>query len=399
MTTERGRAIELCAGMGGMGIGLRALGFDVARAFDSWNQAVAIYNHNFGEGSAEECNVRSRDGRNRIRDVARELGDIELLAAGPPCKGYSQLRNGHHDGRNGHNRVLATMPDYVAIVRPRIFLIENVPDLIRHRDGQTLKDLIRRFKSPCDGLLYNVEYKVYDAAHFGTPQARRRVLILGVRSGDAFHLPTPAPDLTLLYAALRHKGKVPKELRPYLEALREPDDLSLTTARQALSDLPILPPGSLDDSAPYRAEPKTAFQRWVREEGRTSVTDMRTPRITDKAKARLEFISAGGCARTIPKEHLNGLSRRYDSAYRRLHPDAPSTALSTKYDCVYHYTQPRSLSVREYARLQGLPDRITFPQSLAPRRSAYEMIGNSVPPRLIEGVLRAVFDEGEENGK
>ena len=89
----------------------------------------------------------------------------------------------------------------------------------------------------------------------------------------------------------------------------------------------------------------------------------------------------------IPKEHLNGLSRRFDSAYRRLHPDAPSTALSTKYDCVYHYTEDRSLSVREYARLQGIPDRVTFPSSLVCRRSAYEMIGNSVPPLLIERVL------------
>jgi DNA (cytosine-5)-methyltransferase 1 len=93
----------------------------------------------------------------------------------------------------------------------------------------------------------------------------------------------------------------------------------------------------------------------------------------------------------IPREHLNGLSRRYDSAYRRLHPDAPSTALSTKYDCVYHYEEHRSLSVREYARLQGIPDRIDFPSD---RRSAYEMIGNSVPPRLIERVLSKALEVG-----
>jgi DNA (cytosine-5)-methyltransferase 1 len=111
---------------------------------------------------------------------------------------------------------------------------------------------------------------------------------------------------------------------------------------------------------------------------------------------RLEHIPPGGCARSIPSEKLNGLSRRYDSAYRRLHPKAPSTALSTKYDCVYHYAKARSLSVREYARLQGIPDRITFPQSIVCRRSAYEMIGNSVPPLLIERVLRQVLRCGLE---
>jgi site-specific DNA-cytosine methylase len=92
---------------------------------------------------------------------------------------------------------------------------------------------------------------------------------------------------------------------------------------------------------------------------------------------------------------LNGLARRYDSAYRRLHPDAPSTALSTKYDCVYHYEWDRSLSVREYARLQGIPDTVTFPSTIVCRRSAYELIGNSVPPLMVEGVLRAAFGARE----
>src|SRR5262249_23292716 len=113
--------------MGGIGLGLRDLGYEGSRAFDSWGQAVAIYNHNFGEESAEECNLLSASGRARVAEVAKSIGDIELLAAGPPCKGFSQLRNGRHDGRNGHNRVLASMPDYIATIRPRVFLIENVP--------------------------------------------------------------------------------------------------------------------------------------------------------------------------------------------------------------------------------------------------------------------------------
>jgi DNA (cytosine-5)-methyltransferase 1 len=110
------------------------------------------------------------------------------------------------------------------------------------------------------------------------------------------------------------------------------------------------------------------------------------------------MIPPGGCARDIPTGKLNGLSRRFDSAYRRLHPDAPSTALSTKYDCVYHFSQNRSLSVREYARLQGVPDRIDFPEKLACRRHAYEMIGNSVPPFLVHGVLAQVAASAEPRG-
>ncbi len=395
---QRLPAIELCAGMGGIGIGLRALGYEVKRAFDSWSDAVAIYNHNLPGNVAETCNLMTEAGRDKVVAAKREIGEVELLAAGPPCKGFSQLRNGHHDGRNGHNRVLAAMPDYVAIVRPRMFLIENVPDLIRHRDGRTLAALLERLKRPSKDLRYSVELETYDAAWFGTPQARKRVLILGVREGDELRrLPPPGPDLTLLYAALRHRGKVPADLRVHLDILRDPNNRSLTTASQALSDLPVLRPGFLADRADYRSPPETAFQRWARRWAPKYLHDVRTPMVTAEATARLGYISPGGCARTIPAEHLNGLSRRYDSAYRRLHPNAPSTALSTKYDCVYHYAKARSLSVREYARLQAIPDRIVFPTNLACRRSAYEMIGNSVPPLLIEGVLSAILEESAED--
>ncbi len=228
---------------------------------------------------------------------------------------------------------------------------------------------------------------MYDAALFGTPQARRRVLIFGVRHGGTEHLPDPGPDLGPLFAAVRHRGRAPRDLRAYLEALRDPEDETLTSARQALSDLPLLGPGAPEVERAYASEAKSAFQRWARIGAPAKLHDTRTPAVNAETVERLRYIPPGGCARVIPKEHLNGLSRRYDSAYRRLHPDAPSTALSTKYDCVYHYREQRSLSVREYARLQGIPDRITFPSEVVCRRSAYEMIGNSVPPLLIERVL------------
>lgn len=388
MTTHPGVAFELCAGLGGIGIGLRALGFKVARAYDSWDQAVAIYNHNFGSEKAVECNLMSEKGRKLIKQDAEKFGPVELLAAGPPCKGFSQLRNGHHDGRNGHNRVLREIPEYIAMIRPRMFVIENVRDLIIHRDGKTFASLLNALTAPVRHLKYRVEYNIYDAAAFGTPQARRRVLILGVREGSgAEHLPEPGPDLRPLFTAVRHGTPVPEHLKAQLQALRDPNDAGLTSAMQALSDLPNLGAGEPESERKYARAASSAFQRWVRDGAPPQLRDTRTPAVNHETIKRLQHIPPGGCARSIPKQYLNGLSRRYDSAYRRLHPDAPSTALSTKYDCVYHYADDRSLSVREYARLQGIPDRITFPADLACRRSCYEMIGNSVPPLLIERIL------------
>ncbi len=385
-------AIELCCGLGEISQGLRDLGFYVAKAYDSWDEALAIYNHNAHEPIASNLNLLSEKSLATAKADCRRLGDVDLLAAGPPCKGFSQLRNGHHDGRNGHNRVLAAMPEYVAVVHPRIVLIENVPDLVRHREGKTLRRFLEKLAHPARGLRYRVEYQIYDASTYGTPQARRRLIILAVRDGSGREkLPVPGPDLSPLYAAVRHNRKVPRELEVYLQTLGDPENLTMTSASQALSDLPLLDPGQLEIERSYASEPRTAYQRWARQNAPALLRDTRTPAVKVETISRLGHIPPGGCARAIPAEHLNGLSRRYDSAYRRLHPDAPSTALSTKYDCVYHYAVERSLSVREYARLQGLRDSVTFPKALVCRRSAYEMIGNSVPPLLIRGVMGQIL--------
>lgn len=376
--------------MGGIGIGLRKLGYRIARAYDAWAEAVAIYNWNSEDRVATQCDLLSEEGRRQIRRDCSGLQDLDLLAAGPPCKGFSRLRNGNHSKPNPHNKVLLVIPEYVAMLRPRMVFLENVPDLMRHKSGRTFETLLARLRNPSPNLRYRVEYKTYDAAQYGVPQNRRRLFILAVRSGDE-RLPDSSPDLSALYAALRHAGRVPAQLKTYVSLLRNPEEGTFTTARDALSDLPSLGPGVAEASRRYRKEPRSAFQRWARSRALDLVTNTQTPDVLRGTVARLQLIPPGGCARSIPRSQLNGLSRRYDSAYRRLHPNVPSTALSTKYDCVYHYSRDRSLSVREYARLQGIPDHISFPESLACRRFAYEMIGNSVPPLLVERIFQKVL--------
>ena len=390
--TSRGIAIELCAGLGGIGLGLRAIGFDVRHAYDAWPTAVDVYNHNFGEERAKVCDLLSVAGRRTIEADVRRLDEIDLLVAGPPCKGFSQIKNGRHDGRRAdnrvHNRVLKTVPSYVSLAKPRFFLVENVPALETHRAGRTLREIVKALENPAPHLRYSVSYRVYDAAHYGTPPCRRRLLIWGVRAGEGVHsLPTPDPDLRPLFAALRRGNEIPAALHGYAASLADPGAFALTTALQALADLPLRPAGSAADRAEYASTPKAAYQRRMRSGGGTTVSGLRTPAVKEETLDRLRHVPPGGCALDIPQQSLNGLMRKYHSAYRRLHPDAPSTALSTKYDCVYHYSMPRSLSLREYARLQGIPDWFEFPEHVVARRAAYEMIGNSVPPQLIEGVL------------
>lgn len=390
----RGNAVELCCGMGGIGIGLAASGYQVVKAYDSWQPAVGIYNHNAQQNIASLCDILSDAGFNMIKRDKPAFKELELLAAGPPCKGFSQIRNGHHQP-SPHNRVLSVLPQYIGLLRPRLVLIENVPDLVRHENGSTFRRLIKKLVRPGPRRLqYRVEWGIYDAALFGTPQARRRIFIFCIRHGSgAESLPEDSPDLRLLYAILRHGGEIPEELKVFARRLADPNDQSMTTCLQALCDLPRLGPGQPEIPRPYATKPTSVYQQFARQKAPRLLTNTRTPMVRSETVQRLKMIPAGGCARDVPVEKLNGLSRRYDSAYRRMHPDAPSTALSTKYDCVYHFQEHRSLSVREYARLQGIPDRFSFPESIACRRHSYEMIGNSVPPVLVSGVLSQMLDK------
>lgn len=391
-----GNAIELCCGMGGVSIGLRAAGFSIAAGYDISQKAIDIYRGSGIADHAETLDLLGPDSKASIRKTAKAEGGIDLLAAGPPCKGVSRLRNGNGRKNHDHNDVISAIPQYVALLRPRWVLIENVLDLSSHDEGNLFRQLIAGIESPKKQLHYRVTHAVYDAAQHGTPQVRRRVFLLGIRGKRSkANIPAADPDLRSLYIALR-KGKQPKDALHKKIAARFADagDSVFVSADQALSDLPLLLPGQECTSQGYFCEPRNPYQELMREDTGQTVTDLRPPGVKEKTTRRLLKIPPGGSAQNLPQKLLKDLSREYASAYRRLHPGAPSTTLNTRYDCAYHYAVPRSLSVREYARLQGIPDRVKFPADKVCRRTAYELIGNSVPPQLIKWFVEEAILDG-----
>lgn len=205
------------------------------------------------------------------------------------------------------------------------------------------------------------------------------------------------------------------------EALMNPEDASVVTAADAISDLVGLPVGNRHDVIPYSEldAPTSAYQRLMREGAGATLANVQVPRINPDTKLRLRGIPPGGNYRDLREELLeryitghrwgqdNGsgkLSRRHFYAYRRLHPDVWAWTLNTKADSVYHYSAARALSVREFARLQSFPDRFTF--TTDPRRgmiegrhdggpahSRYRQVGNAVPPLLARAVAERLMAE------
>jgi DNA (cytosine-5)-methyltransferase 1 len=420
---EHAEVVDLFAGAGGISEGFRQAGFKVIGASDNDPDAAATYALNFPDATVITGDIRDASVKAQVLELARRAS---VLVGGPPCQAFSQVRNHSRMIDDPRNSLYREFVDVLRVANPQAFVMENVTgmDQMGVRE-QILTDL------SLDGE-YLVEAQVVDAADFGVPQTRKRLLFIGLRASLGGRPPRLSGSSAVdAIALVRFQGKRKPRYQVVVqenllsmrlgEALVDPENLSVVTAAEAISDLAGLPVGNRNDEIPYDAlpEPLSAFQRAMRTGAPSVLTNVQVPRINDDTRLRLQRIPCGGNHRDLPDDMLeryitgqrwgqdNGtgkLSRRHFYAYRRLHPGIWAWTLNTKGDSVYHYQQPRALSVREFARLQSFPDAFTF--TTDPRRGAlegrhdggpahsrYRQAGNAVPPLLARAVARALLDE------
>jgi len=180
--------VDLFCGAGGLSEGFRQAGFQVLAGSDNDPDAMATYAANFPEAAAILGDIRADETKAKILDAACRA---DVLVGGPPCQAFSQVRN--------HSRVIedprnSLYREFVATLRhalPPAFLMENVTgmDQMGVRE-QILADL------SLDGE-YEVQAQVVDAADFGVPQTRKRLLFAGIRRGAGMASISAAPALSM----------------------------------------------------------------------------------------------------------------------------------------------------------------------------------------------------------
>jgi DNA (cytosine-5)-methyltransferase 1 len=413
------RIVDLFAGAGGLAEGFRQAGFAIAAGTDIDPDACATFALNFPEADTIWGDIRSPAIKEHVLDAARQA---EIIVGGPPCQAFSQVRNHSRLIEDPRNSLYREFVAVVAAVRPKAFVMENVPGLEQMGvKEQVIGDLSLEGE-------YQVLAQALDAADFGVPQTRRRIVFIGMQRS----LRKEPPDIqgsgaTEALSLARRNGSYPIRYRVraskqdghlWNERLTDPEDLTVVTAEQAIGDFARLRPGTRQDALPLEAlpEPTSAYQQLMRDGVADAVLNTSVPRINADTVLRLKGIPKGGNHRDLPEQLLeryltgarwgpdagNGrLSRRHYYAYRRLHPGFWCWTLNTKADSVYHYRQPRALSVREFARIQSFPDRFVFttdPRTgLLPGRidggaahSRYRQAGNAVPPLLARAIAEAL---------
>lgn len=411
--------LDLFCGAGGFSEGFRQAGFHTVAAVDNDPWAGATFEMNHGRHGTQFVLGDISSPRVQAEVCGTIAGTrLDAVIGGPPCQAFSQVRN--------HDRVIddprnSLYRQYVKIIRrlrPRVFVMENVPGLQNLAGGTVRHQILDDLR--LDGE-YRVSSAVADAAGFGVPQTRLRVLFIGVRRDLGVEPRFPEPEFSELPILVRHPATTGTDrwdyhqtasliATPALDALRDPNDARLVSVEQAIGDLAHLRPHALlvrkpsNDPVSYLEAPRTAYQA-ARRVGSGELFNADVPSIREDTVERLNAIPPGGNFRDLTEElsarYLNGkkwgpelgrdnLSRKYFFAYRKLHPSHFSWTLNTKSDCVFHYDRARSLSVREFARLHSFDDTYHF--LAGDRHSRYQQVGNAVPPLLARAIAKTVGD-------
>jgi DNA (cytosine-5)-methyltransferase 1 len=373
-------AVSLFSGCGGFCDGIEVAGFDVRASVEVDKFAVETYRFNFPKtplihGDVSDFLSKPRDGTiEKYR-----LQGIDLVFGGPPCQGYSQIGTRNlHDVRNVLYKEFSRI---VNTLRPKLFLMENVPNLLLMNKGQFRKEILREFVRI--GYSSATFVKV-TAADFGVAQVRQRVVFLGTRDEDEISV-----DLRQAFEAALQKSRV---LRHF-------------TVDEALSDLPddVAPSGN---SLAYPiSRTLSELQKMMRLDfskgaytkalknarGIGSLPRMlynhHTKEIRAKRAHLISMLKPGCKADSLPKNIWNGAR---PEKWRRLHPEAPSyTILAQMHRDLSEWVHPhlnRWITVREAARLQSFHDGFVFQGS---EWQQLKQIGNAVPPILALALGRA----------
>lgn len=377
-------AIDLFAGAGGIACGLKQAGFHSCYANEIDPDFSETLRHNNPTCEVDVNDIRSVDPKQVRKSLMIGKGELDLLAGGPPCQGFS-IYAPSRSSDDARNNLVFEYLSFVKEFSPKFVLIENVPGMVSFESGATIKAILSALKS----LGYTAAVRILYAAHYGVPQTRWRTVFLAskVQCDIENVFPKPIfnpPTRANFTSSIDGKNLTYKDLFPPSK------EQFFVTVMDALGDLPVIDNGGGSELMDYDREPTTDFQKRSRDS-----KDLYNHECAGVGKAnldRLKYIPQGGSWRDIPFELLPAGMKRakrtdHTKRYGRLDPKGLGSTILTKCDphwgTYYHYDQDRIISVREAARIQSFPDSYRFFGSLTQK---YKQVGNAVPPILAASI-------------
>lgn len=323
--------IDLFSGSGGLSLGFDNAGFSNIFSVDIEPDFCKTYHKNFPNHNLVNKDITKlseKDIKNLLKNKS-----VDVVVGGPPCQGFSIAGNiGRHFIDDPRNHLFKEFARVVSIVKPKVFLMENVARLYTHNHGNTRQEIIQEFEK----LGYSVICKVFNTADFGVPQIRRRIIFMGTRIKN---LKLKFPDAFL-------------------------NSSEYKTIEETIKDLPILKSGE-----------------------QSNIPNHIAMKHTDQMLKKMSYVKDGGNRLDIPEiiRPKKGDARKYI----RYNSKKPSICITGDMRKVFHYNQNRALTVRELARIQTYPDNFIFEGSII---SQQQQVGNSVPPLFAYMFAKTIWE-------
>ncbi len=342
------RHVDLFCGPGGFATGFEWAGFSTVFGLDVHPPSLSTYERN--HPNAEVLLADIRDVAPEQIPTANSPDARVVLSAGVPCEGFSMSNRNRTKFTDERNFLFVEFLRFAEALNPDVLLVENVANLARHDGGFFAQEI----EAGMADLGYATTSRILDAANFGVPQRRRRLMFVGFKSGRSFRWPDPTHGVG-------------------------GDRLPFVTIREAiLEDLPELASGEYRDK--YSGQARSKYARFLRG-GRRVLLNHQAPNHPQSTIDRI--------ARTLPGEPMYSSFRQRI----RLDPDSISPTIVSggiRPQFAYgHPTQARGLSIRERARLMSFPDSYEFLGGITQGRV---QTGDAVPPILARAVALAIMD-------
>lgn len=361
------KIIDLFCGVGGLSYGFaHDDNFEIVAANEILPNMAKAYSLNHPRVKVYVEDIKDFGAEKIEKDLNIKATEIDIIVGGPPCQAYSTVGKRLINDPRGK-----LFQEYYRVLKefnPKLFLFENVKGLLSMQGGKLLKTIISLFES----LGYKVQYKLLNAADFGAPQIRERVVIIGSKLNNDFQYPSQTHYGTEEAPDLFRNG-----LKPHL------------TLEEAISDLPFIKSG--EKSFEYTSKPQNEFQIMMRVSAPEKLMDHNSPNNNAKLVKMMELLPDGGTPEDLPKE-LRPTSG-FKNTYCRLWWNRPSTTITRNLStpsssrCI-HPKAPRPLTTREGARIQCFPDSYQFFGSRSDRNL---QIGNAVPTVLSNALAGAIL--------
>lgn len=345
--------LDLFCGAGGLSYGFEQAGCNILLGIDNDSAALKTFELNHKKSRGLCCDISTINYENTIKNITNGQ-NIDIIIGGPPCQGFSL--SGPRNFNDPRNKLYLSYIRLVQEIKPKAFVIENVPGLVTLFNGQVKENIIKKFTQ----MGYKMYYKILCASDYGVPQSRKRVIFVGISNKNVeFEYPSAKADTI--------------------------------TCEMALSDLPALTDTLGAEIQSYATTPNNKYQKLMRNKSKT-VQNHIAAMHSEKVQHIISLVPDGGNYKDLPLKYRN--SRKFHVAWTRFNSKKPAPTIDTGHRHHFHYKYNRVPTVRECARLQSFPDDFIF---YGNKTQQFRQVGNAVPPilaqKIAEQLLKVIDNE------